>query len=66
MDCIGWYIKRHRIMLGLTQQELADKIHCNVAMICGYENEKRKPGLATCRKLADVFGVKVSELTNLL
>lgn len=57
-------IKQKRRELGLTQSELAEKTGISYASIKAYESDARKPKPSTMKKLADYFGIPVSELVN--
>ena len=58
----GQRIKAARKAAGLTQQELADRLHVSFVNISQYENDKRNPKLETLRKIAAAIGVPDYEL----
>lgn len=55
-------IEEHRTRLGLTQNELAQKIGCSRTTIAKYESGNREPGLEVVRKLANIFNTTTDEL----
>lgn len=48
--------------MGLTQDELADKIHVARSTISGYENGTSQPSYSVLLQLADFFGVSLDYL----
>ena len=54
--------KEARKRAGMTQQELADKLHISFVNISQYENNKRNPKLNTIRRIAAALGVHESDL----
>lgn len=64
METIGIQIKKIRKEKGLTQQQLADKLHVSQAMIGQYENGKRQPKEQTIKKIASALDVPESDLTG--
>ena len=59
---IGQNIRSTRIMLGLTQQELADRCSLSKGMISKVENGVVVPALATLTKIAKALHIKLSNL----
>lgn len=55
-------IRRLRKQKELTQAELAEKVHVSTTHIGLVETGKRKFGLKTLQKVANVLGVKVKDL----
>lgn len=51
-----------RSELGLTQNELADKLNISRASLSHYEAMRRDPDTETLRKIADFFGVSIDYL----
>jgi Predicted transcriptional regulators len=47
-----------RIMLGLTQQELADLLHMNQSTLSNYECGRRMPSVKSCYKLIRLARVR--------
>lgn len=58
----GKNLKRLRNQLGITQQEIADKINASRSCISNYESGNRQPDNETIRLLADFFDVSVDYL----
>ena len=52
-------IKTLREELGMTQQELADKINGAKSTVAMYENESRKPSLEILIKLSEIFNCSI-------
>ncbi|OGM11964.1 hypothetical protein A2Z22_04760 [Candidatus Woesebacteria bacterium RBG_16_34_12] len=59
---LGRRLQKSRKDAGLTQEQLADKTNLSVPYIGYLETGLRKPSLKTLKKLANVLGVKVSDL----
>jgi len=59
---LGKNIKARRKQLGLTQQALADKLGISLNFMGKIEVAFAKPSLDMLIKIADSFGVSVSEL----
>src|SRR5215510_9249196 len=57
----GYWIRRQRKALDLTQQALADKVGCSVAAIKKIEQDERRPSRQIAELLADVLGVPPSQ-----
>ena len=57
-------IKLYRNIAGLSQDELADKVGISKSMISKYERNIIKPPYEKLKKIADLFGVKVSDLND--
>src|SRR5215510_2475782 len=57
----GYWIRRQRKALDLTQQALADKVGCSVAAIKKIEGEERRPSRQIAERLADVLGVTLDQ-----
>ena len=55
-------IKDYRYALGLTQEELAEQSGLTRATINKLENHRCKPSLLTCKKLAIVFDISLTDL----
>ena len=58
----GSRIREHRIRLGLSTTELAQKIGVRQPNITQMENDQRQPDVDKTVKLARVFGITVDEL----
>ena len=57
---MGDMIRRRRVILGLTQQELADYAGVSVRMLVALENGKANPSLKILEALASVLGMDVT------
>ncbi len=55
-------VKELRNAIGLTQQQLADKVHVSVRTIISIEKEQYNPSLMLAYRISEVFGVSVEEL----
>ena len=51
-----------RLAAGLTQQQLADRVHVSARTIISIEREQYNPSLMLVYRLAEVFGTSVEEL----
>ena len=51
-----------RLSAGLTQQQLADRVHVSARTIISIEREQYNPSLMLAYRLAEVFGTSVEEL----
>ena len=58
-------VRRHRVMGGLTQQELADRVGVTRQTILSIEKGKYTPSVALALGLAEVFDVNVETLFQL-
>ncbi len=63
-DILGSNIKTLRRRKGLTQDQLADKIGVNRAMIGSYEEGRATPKLSALSTMAHYFNVTLDELVN--
>ena len=59
---IGLLIRGRRTELGLTQQELAEKLHITNSAVSKWERGLSAPDIALLPRLADVLGITVTEL----
>jgi XRE family transcriptional regulator, regulator of sulfur utilization len=59
---LGLQIKRIREDKKLTQQKLADKVGIHLSYIGNIEIGAKQPSLQTLFRIAEVLGVKVSDL----
>src|SRR5215475_14196996 len=53
----GYWIRRQRKALDLTQQTLANKVGCSVAAIKKIESDERRPSRQIAERMAEVLGV---------
>ncbi|MCK9206247.1 MAG: LexA family transcriptional regulator [Salinivirgaceae bacterium] len=63
-ELLGLNIKYLRKSKGLTQDQLADKIGVNRAMIGSYEEGRAVPKLSALRVLSHYFGMNIDKLVN--
>lgn len=61
-ELIGKKIQEIRIRRGMTQEQLADRIHISKSSISEWEACKRVPQMKTLRKIAEALGVDVWEI----
>lgn len=62
MESIRTRVKEYRKAAGLTQQQLADRVHVSVRTIISIEKEQYSPSLMLAYRIAVEFGVSVEEL----
>lgn len=55
-------VKEFRMRAGLTQQQLADRVHVSSRTIISIEKEQYSPSLMLAYRMAEIFGVSVEEL----
>ena len=55
-------LKELRTQAGLTQQQLADRVHVSARTIISIEREQYSPSLMLAYRLAKVFAVSVEDL----
>lgn len=53
-----------RKLNGLSQEELADRIHVSRQTLSKYETGESLPDVEKCKRIADVFGVSLDDLVN--
>src|SRR5438309_9739154 len=58
---LGPRIKRFRILAGLTQQELADKVKSSRAAISLYESDDREPDLQTQQHIDTALDISLGD-----
>lgn len=61
---IGKNIKRLRITTGMTQEQLAERLHISGQAVSKWENETALPDITLLPDLADCFGVTINELMD--
>lgn len=59
---LGTHIKQYRKELGISQDELAERIFVSRQSISNWENNKTYPDIHTLLLLSDVFSVSLDEL----
>src|SRR5262245_11267529 len=57
----GYWLKRRRKALGLTQVELAERVSCSLDLIRKLEADVRRPSRQLAERLADSLGLDASE-----
>ena len=57
-------IRKYRLKLGLSQDELAKQVGCKRSTIACYETGVISPSLTIAKKLAKLFGISLDELTT--
>src|SRR5215813_13652368 len=57
----GYWIRRQRKALDLTQQALADRVGCSLAAIKKIEQDERRPSRQIAERLAEVLDVPTSQ-----
>ncbi len=55
-------LRYYRLAKGLSQQEVADAVGACADYINMIENNKRTPGLALAKRIADFFGTTIDKL----
>ena len=55
-------LKQYRAAKGLTQQQLADRVHVSSRTIISLEKELYNPSLLLAYRIAELFGVTVEDL----
>ena len=63
-NTIGENIARNRKKLGLTQEELAEKMNVSGQAVSKWENDLSYPDVETMKRLAALFGCTLDELVN--
>src|SRR5262245_58260951 len=58
---LGYWIKRRRKALDLTQRELAALVHCSVELISKIEADARRPSRDIAARLAEQLGLAPTE-----
>ena len=57
----GYWVRRQRKALDLTQQALAERVGCSLAAIKKIEGDERRPSRQIAERLADILGVPASQ-----
>ena len=57
-------IKFYRKQLGLTQEQLAEKLQGKKSLVSNYENGHSTPNIETLCKLAEIFDITLDELVE--
>ncbi len=61
---ISRQIRKHRIELGLSQEELADRIYVTRQSVSNWENERSYPDIRSLLLLSGVFGISLDILVK--
>lgn len=61
-NTLGERIKHHRKRLGLTQEQLADRLGVSVQAVSKWENSQSCPDISILPEIADLFGITVDDL----
>lgn len=59
---LGRIVHRHRIRLGISQEDLADQVELDRTYVSGIERGIRNPTLLVLLRLADAFDISPGEL----
>ena len=62
MDTLGKRIVHHRKRLGLTQDQLAEKLGVTAQAVSKWENDQSCPDITILPRLADIFGITTDAL----
>jgi GTP pyrophosphokinase len=60
----GNKIRQRRELMGMTQQELADKLFVSVQAVSQWENDRTQPDSDRILQLANILGTTANELLN--
>ena len=63
--CLGNKLKISRNKLGLTQQQLSEKLNVSVSTIGMYEQGRREPDLNTIIEISNIFHTSLAELLGI-
>ena len=61
-ETLGNRIQKHRKVLNLTQEELAEKLNVTAQAVSKWENDNAYPDIQLLIKLADIFNCSLDEL----
>lgn len=64
-ETLGKRIALNRKKLGMTQDQLADKLGVTAQAVSKWENDQSCPDIATLPKLADIFGTTTDQLLGM-
>lgn len=65
MTTFGKKLKNLRTAHGMTQKDLANKLHISQSTVCGYEKGYSVPTRSIILKISDWFRIPVNELITL-
>ena len=63
---LGDRIKKRRLELNMTQEELGDLIGVSKVAICTYENNTRTPKLDTLKKISEALSIEFTYLLGFI
>ena len=61
---IGKQIQKYRAAVGMSQEELADRIYVTRQTLSNWENEKTYPDINSLLRLSDLFHISLDELVK--
>lgn len=64
MTSVGENIKNIRKKIGITQEELAEKLSVTRQAVSNWENGKTEPDIETLTKIAQIFDIGIDELVD--
>ncbi|MDG0826465.1 XRE family transcriptional regulator [Staphylococcus saprophyticus] len=59
---LGEQIKKHRILLNMTQEDLCQKLNTTRQTVSKWEKNMIEPDINTLLKLSNIFGISLNEL----
>jgi transcriptional regulator with XRE-family HTH domain len=59
---LGQSIRKHRVRLDLTQEQLSEKSQMHRTYLADIERGKRNPSIETVRRLAQALEIPISEI----
>lgn len=65
-ECLGQYITKRRKYMGLTQEELAEKVGVSKSAIAKWETDRGLPDRDNLKRLSVVINVPVEEMHRII
>ena len=62
---VGPKIKEYRNKAGLTQKDLADKLHVTYQAVSRWENDDAEPSIDTLKEMCEIFNCSIEELFDM-
>lgn len=62
---VGPKIKEYRIKAGLTQKDLADKLHVTYQAVSRWENDDAEPSIDTLKEMCGILNCSIEELFDM-
>lgn len=62
---VGPKIKEYRNKAGLTQKDLADKLHVTYQAVSRWENDDAEPSIDTLKEMCGIFNCSIEELFDM-